>query len=336
MTDKEKLERSIQSTLKAFANKEVSQNALALFSTLGYNTERQNPFPQKTWSFFKDSFLDGNTRFHEEKALVKDWKAVDLLFQLTKEELSLQLGRFDTKRVKWEGEDKETVIETYLFFAIELSKIDYSRTALAQITREVNKVFPMPVMILFKHGEWITLSVINRRLHKKDEQKDVLEKVTLIKDISVENPHRAHIEILFDLSFEELKRVHKFTNFVELHQAWQKTLDTKELNNRFYRELSNWYFWAIHEVTFPGASLEADKTGMFHQEDKVREHNAKNLIRLLTRILFVWFIKEKNLIPDELFDENYIKSHLINNFEPRKKGKFDNKKLGSSYYRAIL
>ena len=43
------------------------------------------------------------------------------------------------------------------------------------------------------------------------------------------------------------------------------------------------------------------------QDDKVREHNAKNFIRLLTRILFVWFIKEKALIPDELFDETYIR-----------------------------
>ena len=39
----------------------------------------------------------------------------------------------------------------------------------------------------------------------RDESKDVLEKVTLIKDINILIPHRAHIEILFDLSFDELK-----------------------------------------------------------------------------------------------------------------------------------
>lgn len=31
-------------------------------------------------------------------------------------------------------------------------------------------------------GDTLTLAVINRRLHKRDESKDVLEKVTLIKD----------------------------------------------------------------------------------------------------------------------------------------------------------
>lgn len=329
MTEKE-IKQAIQSALKGFSSGALTDKATDLFKTLGYNTERQNPFTRKSYAYFKESFLDGATRFKEDKALVKEWKSVDLLFQLTKDEVSGQKSIFDTKKVD------NTIIETYLFFAIELEKAEYTRTALAQITREINKVFPMPVMLIFKHGEHLTLSVINRRLHKKDEQKDVLEKVTLIKDISIQNPHRAHIEILFDLSLEELKRVHKFTNFVELHNAWQKTLDTKELNKRFYRDLSNWYFWAMQEVTFPGADMEADKFGMLQPEDKVREHNAKNLIRLLTRILFVWFIKEKNLIPDELFDESYVRDNLINGLEPRKKKNFDHKTQGSKYYRAIL
>lgn len=335
MADKD-LKFAIQSSIKAFTNEDISKNALALFSTLGYNTDRQSPFENKTYQTFKESFLDGETRFNEGKAIVNEWKSVDLLFQLSKEEITLQRGLFDTKKVKWEGEDKETVMETYLFFAIELEKTEYTRTVLAQITREVNKVFPMPVMLVFKHGKSITLSVINRRIHKKDERRDVLEKVTLIKDISIENPHRAHIEILFDLSFNELQRNNRITNFVELHNAWQKTLDTKELNKRFYRELSNWYFWAMKEATFPGASLGADHTGVFKQEDKVREHNATNLIRLLTRILFIWFFKEKNLIPEELFDESYIKGNLINSFEPKKKYNFDHETQGSKYYRAIL
>ena len=64
----------------------------------------------------------------------------------------------------------------------------------------------MPVMVLFKYGGYLTLSVIKRRLHKKDESRDVLKKVTLIKDIKIEDPHRAHIEILFDLSLEELRK----------------------------------------------------------------------------------------------------------------------------------
>ena len=305
------LKHSIESSIRAFLSGSISQNALNLFAKLGYKTDRQNPFIEKSYHFFKESFLEPDTSFNEAKARVDNWKSIDLLFQLTQEELSDQQTLFDTKRVD------NTIIETYLFFAIELNKTDYSRSALAQITREINKIFPMPVMLLFKYGDHLTLSVINRRLHKKDEQKDVLEKVTLIKDISTRNPHRAHIEILFDLSFDELKRLHKFTNFVELHNAWQKTLDTKELNKRFYRELSNWYFWAINCVSFPN-DIDNDK------DDTV--FNSESIIRLLTRLIFIWFIKEKNLIPDKIFEGKEV-SKLIRGF---------NTKDSTVYYRAVL
>lgn len=329
MADKE-LKMAIQKAIIDFAKEPVHIASIRLFNTLGYNTERQDNFQDKSFKFFKDSFLENNTSFNEEKACVKDWKCIDLLFQLTVDEISKQNGLFDTKQVD------NSIIEAYLFFAIELVKSEYSRTQLAQITREINKVFPMPVLIVFKHGNNITLSVINRRLNKKDVRKDVLEKVTVIKDISSISPHRAHIEILYDLSFSELQRIHKFSNFVELHNAWQKTLDTKELNKRFYRDLSNWYFWALQEVHFPTTNWAADRNNLLKKEEVVKEHNAKNLIRLLTRILFVWFVKEKKLIPGELFDETYIKDNLLKGFEPRKTKEFDHKTQGSKYYRAIL
>jgi len=318
MNDKE-VKLAIQYAIKDFSKNNLIDQAIHLFNILGYSTELQSPFISKNYKEFKDNYGEcfEEKKFNQEKALVKEWKSVDLLFQLTRDEVSDQNNLFGSGKVKWEGEDKETVIETYLFFAIELIKKDYSRGALAQITREINKIFPMPVMLLFRYGEHLTLSVINRRLNKKDEQKDVLEKVTLIKDISIQNPHRAHIEILFDLSFDQLKQIHKFTNFVELHNAWQKTLDTKELNKRFYRELSNWYFWAINRVSFPN-DIDDDK------DDTV--FNSESIIRLLTRLIFIWFIKEKNLIPDKIFDVKEV-SKLIKGF---------NTKGSTVYYRAIL
>jgi adenine-specific DNA-methyltransferase len=308
----EQLKTQISDTLKSFTSGNLTSNALNLFQTLGYITERQAPLNQPTFAEFQDTYI-GEKRFDETKAKVSDWKYVDLLFQLSKEEILKQHSLFDTKQVN------RTIIETYLFFAIELAPNEYTRTDLAVITREVNRLFPMPAMILFKYGSTLTLSVINRRLHKKDESKDVLEKVTLIKDINIERPHRAHIEILYDLSFDELKSKYYFTNFVELHNAWQKTLDTKELNKRFYSELFNWYLWAVQSVKFPNdVDNEKDNT----------VYNSESVIRLLTRLIFVWFIKEKGLIPDILFDEKQLKNVLIE-FNP---SSFDT----SKYYRAIL
>jgi len=308
----EEFKTNIQDALQAFAKGNLTKNSLELFSKLGYVTERRAPLDKPTFDEFQDTYIS-DQRFDETKARVKEWKYVDLLFQLSREEVSQQASLFDTKQV-----DK-TIIETYLFFALELTGDDYNRTDLSNITREINRLFPMPVMVLFKYGNKLTFSIINRRLHKRDESKDVLEKVTLIKDISIESPLRAHIEILFDLSFQELLNKHQFTNFVELHNAWQKTLDTKELNKRFYSELFNWYLWAVQSVRFPN-DVNDDK------DDNV--YNAESVIRLLTRLIFVWFIKEKNLVPETLFNVKKLKT-ILKDLKPESE-------KTSVYYRAIL
>lgn len=312
----------ILQSLQAFSVGNLTKNALKLFNALGYNADRQAPLDAQDYACFKATYVDTNPRFNEDKALVNDWKYVDLLFQLSKEEVNQQHSLFDTKRVD------DTIIESYLFFAIELAGVQYTRTDLSSITREINKLFPMPAMVLFKYGETLTLAVISRRLHKLDESKDVLlKKVTLIKDINIASPHRAHVEILFDLSFDELLRKHKFANFVELHKAWEKTLDIKELNKRFYQELANWYFWAMDYVSFP------DPSSVIPGEDpesskKSREiRNATNLIRLITRVIFIWFIKEKGLVPDALFDYKEL-GRLLKAFAQDK--------TSCNYYKAIL
>jgi hypothetical protein len=212
------------------------------------------------------------------------------------------------------GRVDDKIIESYLFFAIDLTNDQYTRTQFADITREINKLFDMPVMVLFRHGDCLTLAIINRRLHKRDESREVLEKVTLIKDIRFASPHRAHIEILFDLSFDALLARHAFTNFVTLHTAWQKTLDTSVLNKQFYQELANWYFWALDQVTFPkDAPKDRD------------ERDSISLIRMVTRLIFCWFLKEKGLIPDDLFNEPKVRALLVSL-----------KDQENTYYTAIL
>lgn len=305
------LKKQIELAIKNFNNGTLTQNSINLFESLGYNTERQDPLDNTNFKEFEESYIKNNSngeKFDRNKALVSEWKYIDLLFQLSKQEVLKQISLFDTKRLD------NTVIESYLFFAIELKEKEYSRSKLAQITREINKLFPMPVMVLFKYVDFLSLAVINRRLHKKDESKDVLEKVTLIKDIDIKNPHRGHIEIFFDLSIEELKKNFEFKNFVELHNAWQKTLDSSELNKKFYRDIANWYFWTVSNVTFPDDEIK-------NQESR----NAISVIRLLTRLIFVWFLKEKNLIPEEIFDYKKLGA-LLKNLD-------DNE---STYYKAIL
>lgn len=300
---------NIQKALNAFSKGNLTSNSLELFTKLGYNTERQSSLDKPNYKEFEENYVNDNPKFKSDKAKIIEWKYVDLLFQISRSEITLQKNLFDTGRVD------NKIIESYLFITIELADKNYSRSDLSSVTREVNKLFPMPVMILFKYDNLLTLSIINRRLHKRDDSKDVLEKVTLIKDINIEETNRAHIEILFDLSFEELSRRYNFRNFVELDAAWQSTLDTKELNNKFFEKISNWFYWAATKVKFKDKS--------FHSE--VTEDNANFLIKIISRLIFIYFLKERKLIPEDLFYKDKV-FLLLNRNEPNQ----------SSYYKAIL
>lgn len=304
------LKKKIEASIQSFSTGNLLENSIDLFRTLGYSSERRVRIEPNTFAGFMELYpnLEG---INQEKALTADWDSVDFLFQLTGEDIrrtSQEQFPFDESHVD------DQIIESYLFLAIELTHQAYSRSKLADITREVNKAFAMPVMILFKNRELLTLSIINRRINKKDQSRDVLEKVTLIKGINIKSPNRAHVEILFDLSLPELERNRHPNNFIDLHKAWQDTLNISELNKKFYKEIVSWYFHAVENVKFPEGNIKDENF-----------RNATNVIRLITRLVFVWFIKEKGLVPDVLFDDERLKE-MLNFTDPQ----------GSTYYKAIL
>ena len=311
------LRTEIQQRLQAFEKGNLAENTIALFETLGYRSKKRLALSPNTVASFFAAFDSAGT-FRKKVARSDDWKSVDFLFQLTDDEIKTAGGQgmlaFDSS-----SKVDNRLIQSYLFFAIEIRPDHYTRTDLATITREVNRLFKMPALILFRTGDTLTLSVINRRLHKCEDTKDVLEKVTLIKDIRIAAPHRAHVEILHDLSFAEVVTSTKreVVSFAQLHDAWREVLDIEVLNNRFYRRIRDWFFLAAQHVQFPDGGMDNEKL-----------RNRTGLIRLLTRIMFCWFAKEKKLIPETLFDQATAEETL-------KKFDADSLKDGG-YYKAIL
>ena len=94
------------------------------------------------------------------------------------------------------------------------------------------------------------------------------------------------------------------------------------LTKEFYEKLFNWYLWAKDSktgVTFPNNPQTVDD-----DRDKIEI----KMIRLITRMLFVWFIKQKHLVPNYLFDTDYLKT-ILKDFDPL------SSKQGN-YYNAIL
>ncbi len=82
------------------------------------------------------------------------------------------------------------------------------------------------------------------------------------------------------------------------------------LNKEFYGKLYTWYKKAQEQIIFPN-------------DEQAENHTQTSLIRLLTRLLFIWFIKEKKLINPDLFDKTKLPS-LIDYEQP------------GSFYKAIL
>jgi len=108
-----------------------------------------------------------------------------------------------------------------------------------------------------------------------------------------------------------------FSSLEKIKEAFSVEPVTKQ----FYEEIQNWYFWAMDKVKFPEDYKYSDDP---YRDKEIR--NATNLIRLITRLIFIWFIKEKRLIPEVLFDREKLKG-IVKNF---------NKPDASNYYNAIL
>ena len=94
------------------------------------------------------------------------------------------------------------------------------------------------------------------------------------------------------------------------------------LTKQFYKDLFEWYQWAIEptsNVTFP------NNTAI---EDDDKDDIEKKMIRLITRIMFVWFIKQKDLVPHRIFDTDFL-STILKDFDPYST-------TNGCYYNAIL
>ena len=102
----------------------------------------------------------------------------------------------------------------------------------------------------------------------------------------------------------------------------KNAFSVEALTKQFYNELFEWYQWAISEesgVYFP------NNTAI---EDDDRENIDTKIIRLITRLMFVWFIKQKDLVPNKLFEASFI-STILKDFDPESKS-------SGNYYNAIL
>ena len=118
-----------------------------------------------------------------------------------------------------------------------------------------------------------------------------------------------------------------YTTDEEINKLKDYKFNTKELNKQFFKTIANWYFLSVARSKFPYDYLKGDPKHKGKTKAELQElANQKATIRFITRMIFVWFLKEKGLIPKDLFDKDKILKIL----------KKFNTKNSSNYYNAIL
>ena len=303
---------TITSALQRMPAVDFTDASRGLLAALGYHSNRT--LDGQTGRV-ADFITHPNTA--TEHTFTQQATSAQLIFQVTNDEIQ-DAAQAQGRLLDATTFDHQGMAQSFLFMAVDLKGKHYPRGQYANFTRAINKRFSAPTVVLFKTADdLLTLAFVHRRAHKHHLDRDVLGSVSLVREIDPTNPHRAHLDILQELSLEKclgwMNANGKPYNFDGLLAAWLDALDTEELNRQFYRDLFAWFSRATREATFP---TEEAKTL------PPEEH----IIRLITRLLFVWFIKEKGLIAEELFVEANV-NPLLHDYDPVN---------GDSYYRAIL
>jgi len=211
--------------------------------------------------------------------------------------------------------------EQMMVFAVDFKKDKkVTRTEMATLTRTLNRASKAcPVVLVCRYadeeGIRFALSLCERTAYKQSGHTgEKAGKVNILRGINPEKPHTGHIRIIEDMRLER-----NDNTFEAVYNKWFGIFDNDVLTNQFYKELQDWFFWAVKHVHFPN-DINDDSDDM--------KYNPQNVIRLITRLIFIWFLRQKGLVPKELFNREDL-DHLVKDFEP------DNFE-SSTYYRVIL
>ncbi len=216
-----------------------------------------------------------------------------------------------------------------IVFGIELAKeVHPTRSDISRLTRALNRrSASRPVVLLTRYSDKLTFSAAERGQYKREGQKgEKVGRISMLKGIYLRKIHAGHERILRQLSIQE-----GITSFNSIYSEWRKVFDLKILNKEFYLKVAAWYSTAISAVEFPSEYYKTLPENKNKNTEELQDiANQIACIRLLTRLIFVWFLRHKHrgkqpLIPDILFDNEYMDTVL--NYSDKK---------GSTYYKAIL
>lgn len=310
----------MKQALYQFTKESLASASRGLLNKLGIKYQKSSDTPMP-----KDAILNklnASQSIHEAFEIITNIYFIGLVDDRTFNNISDSIDY--ESAIRDAGGDK---YKGMLCFACEINDdAKVKRTTYAIITRAFNKLANnKPVVLITRQGDKLGISTCER-IDKKREAGEKMGKVNLLQNINCAAPHTGHIRIL-----ESLQVGTQIKTFDALYKHWFDAFNTKTLTDRFYEELYNWYMWVVNDPNthFPENS---------HLPEHENEKKNVKIIRLITRLLFVWFIKEKRvkreclpdigLVPDNLFDTKELEK-ILNDFDP-------NSANDGEYYNAIL
>lgn len=306
----------MQDTLKSFISQPLFDACTEMLSQLHVSFTPVTATPLPFTMFYKGNIT---------KALGEVMEKIENTFYI---------GNIDNDTFSESGtvKDLETIqqnsvegkYQCMVVFAVDIRQgHTLTKSECATLTRAFNRIArAQPVILFVREGHHLSLATCERMEYSqawRDGQK--MGKVSILRRINCQQTHRGHIDILNRLSEGGC------TSFDELYDHWMEVFSSELLTKKFYNELSDWYAWAVMVARFPND---------IRTNDDDEKYNHEACIRLITRLIFVWFLKQKHLIPDEFFDEKYICDNFIEGFNPHDRQNLYYNSEDSKYYRLIL
>jgi type I restriction-modification system DNA methylase subunit len=313
---------SLETALQSFATKPLLLAARSLFKeTLNIPLSPLADTPITPDRFFRDNFKDTHAAI----------QSIYLVGRVEDRTFRQLLPPDDLSTIE---HSLSSDYNGLFILAVDLGDHHITRSGLSSLTRDFNRAFKAaPVVVVYKYDHnqtCISLASCERSAYQqqwRDGEKP--GKVSLLKDIIPVQPHAAHLRFLQQLTVPERGNTRP-TNFRDLHRYWQRVFDNRVLNDQFYREVSAWYQHAICRIRLPDCPA--------HFRDDSQAHVKDFTVRLICRVMFCWFLKERGLIPSELLELRDYRDRAYPLVKSSTEADLDLELFGqsSSYYRAIL
>lgn len=203
-----------------------------------------------------------------------------------------------------------------MIFSLEAKpEFEPTRTDLAEITRTLNRLsVAVPVLVLIRYkGQKLAFMLAERVKYKQAwREGEKIGKISILKDVSVGETHRGHLNILNEMRITKKSKV---TNINELYFYWQSVFSISILNKAFYEDIISWFNQAVKKIQIPDQKKGSEKHKDF-------------TVRLISRLIFIWFLKELKVVKEELLIPYFLNGNKNEVIEPNSEG--------SGYYKFIL